>query len=111
MTAILRDSELLRGRAVGAVFWRENQTENYVCIPPALIITDVSGGTWTIGNEYAQHGWQFYWNVLRNEVDTGELACKIEYHKRQLRILTRQGWKTWTMRPRGHKFNTPGYFV
>lgn len=72
------DAHLLLGRALGVTFRREDRTESYVCIPPALIITDSDGGTWTLGTEYNTH---FEWNVLRNDKDTGEFASRIEYRR------------------------------
>ena len=105
------DSEMLVGKACGQTWFRENRTENYVCIPPALIITDYNGATWTFGNEYLNLGWAYYINVLRNDVDTGEFAARIEYHRGRVRIWTQQGWKVWTERPKGSASSAPGYFV
>lgn len=96
MRAILRDSELLQGRADGAIYYRENATEPYVEIPPAYIITESNGATWTLGAHYVQHGWRFEFSVLRNDVDTGELASRIVYQRGKVRIWTRNGWKIWT---------------
>ena len=79
-------------------FLRENPTEPYVEIPPAYIITESNGATWTLGNEYVQKGWQFYFSVMRNDVDTGELACKIIYQRGRVRIFSPEGWKVWTSR-------------
>lgn len=72
------DAHLLLGRAVGQIFRRSDRTESYVCIPPALIITDSDGGTWTLGTEYNTH---FEWNVLRNDRNVGEFASRIDYHR------------------------------
>lgn len=96
MRAILRDSELLKGSADGIVYLRENATEPYVEIPPAYIITDSSGATWTLGAHFVQRGWQFEFSVLRNDIDTGELASRIVYQRNKVRIWTRDGWKVWT---------------
>jgi len=111
MRALLKDSDLLVGRALGETYHRENKTEAYVCIPPALIITDSNGATWTLGNEYLNLGWAFYFNVLRNDVDTGEFAARVEYRGGRVRIWTQQGWKVWTERRRGHMSVSPGYWV
>jgi len=111
---VLRDSELLVGRANGVRFLRNDQTEAYVEIPPAYIITDSSGATWTLGTEYVQKGWCFYFNVLRNDVDTGELACKILYQRGRVRIFSPEGWKVWTCRVRRRRDNmsaAPGYWL
>ena len=89
------DSQLLKGRADGVTYLRENATEPYVEIPPAYIITDSSGATWTLGNEYAWHGQGLFMNVLRNDVDTGEIASRIVYQRHKVRIWTRDGWKVW----------------
>jgi hypothetical protein len=112
-----RDSEMLRGRALGSIYHRENRTESYVCIPPALIITDSTGATWTIGSEYEVRGWRYYWAVLRNDVFTGEYAEKIEYLRGKIHIYTpdsstRNGRKTWHERaPWQILSRAPGYFL
>jgi len=114
MQAVLKDSELLVGRANGVHFRRNDATEPYVEIPPAYIITDSSGATWTLGNEYVQKGWAFYFSVMRNDVDTGELACKIIYQRGRVRIFTPDGWKVWTSRAARRRTNmsaAPGYWV
>lgn len=98
MRAILRDSELLHGRADGVTYWRENATEPYVEIPPAYIITDSSGATWTLGMHFVQIGDRFEFSVMRNDMDTGELASRIVYQRGKVRIWTRDGWKVWTGR-------------
>lgn len=90
------DSQLLEGRADGVTYRRENATEPYVEIPPAYIITDSSGATWTLGSEYVWHGQFIYMNVLRNDIDTGELASKIVYQRHKVRIWTKSGWRVWT---------------
>lgn len=59
------DSHLLIGQIGGKTFRRENPSEAYVCVPPALMITDSDGGTFTLGGEYVQRGWVFEFNVLR----------------------------------------------
>ena len=72
-------------------------TESYVSVPPALIITDERGAIWTLGNTTAPK-WQapdgeFAFDVLRNGVDTGEVASRIERRNGRVRIFTRDGWK------------------
>ena len=94
--AAFRDSELLIGRALGQQFERENATEAYVEIPPACIITDSSGATWTLGTEYINPGWNMEFNVLRNDVDTGEFASRIVYQRGKVRIFGKGGWRVWT---------------
>jgi hypothetical protein len=51
--AVLRDSQMLEGWGPGITkYYRENPTEEYVTVPPALIITDWSGANWTPGHKY-----------------------------------------------------------
>jgi hypothetical protein len=87
------DDHLLIGRANGVTYRRENKTEAYVVIPPAYIITDSDGGTWTFGTEFNTYG---EINVLRNDVDTGEFAQKIEYRKGIVRLFGREGWRSFS---------------
>ena len=112
MRPVLKDSELLIGSALQTTYTRENATQPYVSIPPALIITDANGATWTLGFDYVQKNGQFYFNVLRNDRDTGELASNIEYRKGRIHIRCSDGTrKTWTERPQCSKSLTPGYWV
>jgi hypothetical protein len=112
MPAILRDSELLIGRALGTRYTRENSTESYVSVPPALIITDSNGATWTLGHDYIEKGWRYFFGVMRNDVHTGEQACNIEYRLGRVRIFTPDGkWKTWVERRRDHMSASPGYWI
>jgi hypothetical protein len=111
MRAILRDSELLVGRAVGQKFYRENKTEAYVCVPPALIITDSNGATWTIGRDWVKKGWVYYWSVLRNDFPTGEFAERIEYRRGKVYITTPTGRKVWTERATSKIQVAPGYWL
>jgi len=69
-------------------------TESYVSVPPALIITDETGAVWTLGFKFgeAPNG-EFAFNVLRNGIETGEVASRIERRNGRIRIFTRQGWK------------------
>lgn len=85
------DAHLLIGRANGVTFRRENKTEAYVVVPPAYIITDSDGGTWTFGTEFNAHG---EISVLRNDVNTGEFAQRIEYRNGVVRIYGRNGWRS-----------------
>lgn len=109
MKAILKDSELLVGRAVGQTFERQDKTEAYVHVPPALIITDSNGATWTIGNDYVRKGHRFYWSVLRNDVPVGEYTEVIEYRKGKVYIYPPSGRpKVWTEVGQSDR---PGYMV
>ena len=97
--AAFKDSELLTGRALGTTFTRENATEPYVEIPPAFLITDSSGATWTLGTEYIHNpgsDWGMEFNVLRNDVDTGEFASRIVYQRHKVRIFGKAGWRCWS---------------
>lgn len=87
------DAHLLIGRALGQTWRRESKTENYVCIPPALIITDSDGGTWTFGTEFNTYG---EINVLRNDVNTGEFAQRIEYRRGVVKLFGRTGWRSFS---------------
>lgn len=85
------DTHMLIGRAHNVTYRRENKTESYVVVPPALLITDSDGGTWTFGSEFNIFG---EINVLRNDMDTGEFAQKIEYRCGIVRLFGRSGWRT-----------------
>lgn len=75
---------------------RENRSEPDVEIPPAFVITDSDGGTWTFGNEYAEHSKEFEFNVLRNGQDTGEVAKRIVRRRGRVWIFGHYGWKHWS---------------
>ena len=92
------DDHLLIGRANGVTFRRENKTESYVVIPPAYIITDSDGATWTFGIEFNTHG---EINVLRNDIDTGEFAQRIEYRRGVVRLYGKAGMRAFS-RSRRH---------
>jgi len=112
MRPALQDSALLKGRALKTTYLRENATQPYVSIPPALIITDSNGATWTLGFSYVLNRGQFFFNVLRNDVDTGELASNIEYRQGKIRIRCSDGTqKVWRERPSGSLSRAPGYWV
>lgn len=83
---------------------REQQhiTETSLSSPPALVITDIDGARWCLGLQYAKlddspRG-EFAFNVLRDGVETGEYASRIERRRGRIQIFTRQGWKAWTGR-------------
>lgn len=111
--AALRDSELLEGFHRRVKYVRENKTEAYVTVPPALIITDSNGATWTLGTDWIQKGYTFFWGIYRNDVHTGEQACRLEYRQGQLRALTPMGSKLWVERSRREQMfsASPGYWV
>ena len=69
-------------------------TEEYVSVPPALTIADETGAIWTLGLRLgaAPRG-EFAFNVLRNGVEMGEVASRIERTRGRIRIFTAQGWK------------------
>jgi hypothetical protein len=78
------------------------ETDSYVCVPPALIITDEQNAVWTLGfNPIDDRGvsrGEFCYDVLRNGVSTGEYANRIERRGKRVRIFGPQGWKNWTGR-------------
>lgn len=90
--------EYFVGRLNGFNFFRTHKTESYVEVPPALIITDERGDTWSLGHEYTQHGNKFEWNVLRNDQGVGEQAEKIVFQHGRVKIFGWYGWKTWSGR-------------
>lgn len=90
------DKDILAGRIQGVRYERENKTESYVTIPPAFLITDSDGAMWTFGSEYSQHNGEFEFAVMRNDVDTDEVAKRIEYSKGRVRIFGHYGWKTFS---------------
>ena len=87
------DAHLLIGRALGATYRRENATEEYVSIPPAFMITDSDGAVWTLGHEYNT---DFEFNVLRNDVHTGEYASRMERIRGVVRIFGKGGWRSFS---------------
>lgn len=92
------DDHLLIGRANGVTFRRENPTEAYVVIPPAWMITDSDGATWTFGTEFNVLG---EINVLRNDVNTGEFAQRIEYRRGVVKLYGKGGTRSFS-RSRRH---------
>jgi hypothetical protein len=93
----LFDKNLLTGTAHGLRYERQDPSENYVCVPPALLVTDYDGGMFTLGNEYVINNGLMEFNVLRNDVDTGEIAHKIEYSARVVTIYGYgYGKKRWS---------------
>ncbi len=80
----------------GEKYLRTKKTENYVCIPPALLITDERGDTWTLGYGYSEHNGAYYLDVMRNDQFTGEQADKVEYKGGRVRIHTCFGFKIWS---------------
>jgi len=95
------DDELLVGFIQGKRYERENKTENDVEIPPAFIITDSDGAAWTFGPQYAVHNGEFEFSVMRNDVDTEEVAKRIVYRKGVVWIFGSYGWKRFS-RSRRH---------
>ena len=76
---------------------QQHITENAVSVPPALTITDEAGAVWTLGFNYgrAPRG-EFAFNVLRNGLETGEVASRIERRRGRTWIYTDLGWKVFT---------------
>ena len=76
---------------------QDRVTEEYVSSPPALTITDERGDLWCLGfNGGRVQGGEFAYGVLRNGVDTGEMANRIERRGGRIRIFGPDGWKSWT---------------
>jgi hypothetical protein len=74
---------------------QKHVTENYVSVPPALTITDETGSIWTLGFKFgkiAPKG-EYAFNVLRDGIEIGEFASRIERRKGQIWIFTAEGWK------------------
>lgn len=78
------------------------ETESYVSVPPALIVTDEVNAVWTLGfNSTGERGvsrGEFCYDVLRNGATTGEFANRIERRGKHIRIFGPKGWKRWTGR-------------
>ena len=92
------DPAMLSGRIHGARYERENVSENYVSVPPAFLLTDSKGGMWTFGPSYELHNGEHLFAVMRNDVDMGETAKRLECKNGQIRIFGRDGWKVWSRR-------------
>lgn len=90
MSAILHPYMFLQGE-------QQHITESYVAVPPALTITDQYGTVWTLGFQTAPRGkspdGEYAFNVLRNGVDVGEIASRIEMRNNRIKIFTADGWK------------------
>lgn len=95
---MIPDSQLLTGTIGGNRYLRENRSERDVEIPPAFMITDETGGMWSLGNEYELHNSQLEFNVIRNDVDTGEMASKIVYRGGVVTLFGRAGMRRWSGR-------------
>lgn len=96
MADLLFDKHLLAGVINGARFERENKTESYVEIPPAFIITDSDGAAWTFGPQFEVHNGEYQFSVMRNDVDTGEVAKRIVYQNGVVSIFGSYGWKRFS---------------
>lgn len=76
-------------------------TEAYVSIPPALVIRDKDGATWTLGFDYDEREWRggrWEYDILRNGQVTGEFGRVIEFRRGLVRIWGAEGWRTWNGR-------------
>lgn len=96
MAQLLFDKHLLAGTVNGLRYERENKTENDVEIPPAYLITDSDGAMWTFGPQYTIHNGEYQFSVLRNDVDTGEVAKRIVYRRGVVCIFGHYGWKRFS---------------
>ena len=97
----LFDTGLFVGRINGLRYERVDKTETDVEIPPAFIITDSDGAAWTLGPRYAEHNGEYEFSVLRNDVDTDEVAKRIVYRRGVVKIFGHYGWKSFS-RSRRH---------
>jgi hypothetical protein len=80
-------------------------TENYVSIPPALVITDEAGNIWTLGFKFGPiSGGEYTFNVLCNGTDTGKFANRIERRKNEIWIFTLTGWELMKVMERRSTF-------
>lgn len=81
---------------------QQHITENYVSVPPALTITDETGAVWTLGMtiapEHKSPDGEFAFPVVRNGIDMGEIASRIERRGGKVKIFTCEGWKVFTGR-------------
>lgn len=85
----------LRKRQGEATF----ETENYVSSPPALWIVEPDNTCWTLGfNAGEAPSGEFAFNVLRDGVNTGAFASRIESRNGRVRCFTKDGWKVWSGR-------------
>lgn len=74
-------------------------TEDYVASPPALLIVDETGAVWTLGVQmFTGPRGEYAFPVLRNGIETGEYASRIERRGGKIRIFTTTGWKRWNGR-------------
>lgn len=83
------------------------ETESYVSTPPAAVVMDSAGSVWTLGLEFHPDGWrghegvqrgEFCFNVLRDGIDVGEWAMRIERRSGRIKIYGPDGWKAWNGR-------------
>lgn len=79
---------------------QQHITENYVCTPPALTITDSLGAVWALGFNTVLSRGEFAYDVLRNGIFMGEKANRIEMRAGKISIFGPEGRKAWT----GHSF-------
>jgi hypothetical protein len=85
---------LLSGTLDGIRYERIDRSESYTTSPPARLIIDSDGAVWGLGNEYVyKKDGYLEFNVLRNDIDTGENAEKIEYRGGIIWIYGSAGWR------------------
>lgn len=93
------DAHLLIGKALGVTYRRDDASEEYVCIPPAFMITDTDGAVWTLGMEYnSDHEFM----VLRNDQKMGIYASRIERRGRRIQVYGKAYGKAIFSRSRRH---------
>lgn len=90
-------SGLLSGTIDGVRYERINPSENGTVVPPAYQVTDSQGGQWSLGNEYAyKRDGYLEFNVIRNDVDMGVVAERIEVKDGKIWIYGSDGWRHWS---------------
>ena len=94
------DHHLLIGRANGNIYRRINKSESGLEIPPAFMITDSDGAVWTFGSHYNPERYAancvLEFNVLRNDIDTGEFASRIVYDRGVVKLYGRDGQRSFS---------------
>lgn len=74
-------------------------TENYVVSPPALLLNDSAGNVWALGlQQIPGPRGEYAFPVVRNGLETGEFASRIERRGGKIRIFTLNGWKQFNGR-------------
>ena len=76
-------------------------TEPYVSVPPALVIRDNEGATWTLGFDYDEREWRtgrYEYDIVRNGRPTGEFGQVIEFRQGKVIIYGANGRRVFNGR-------------